>query len=247
LVFLWYLFARSLNEQYGSPGFYLGETFWDFPQTWFSAVHFTRHYIQRLPELWVGWGMLIPFLIGTVVCIRQKRGGFLWFWFLAAAIALGLTSMIANNHDYYGLLMIPAVAAISGIGLAFLWEQKSVIKNAALLFCIVAPIVTAIRIKHRFETDTRFEAIRQDTEQHIPRTALVMVEEPTTAVRLYQMNRHGWPIRHGVSLPALQEPLASGADFLVTERPLYMYDSSLAPFFDPTPQRIDSLYCYRVK
>lgn len=247
IVFCWFMFARSVNAQYGSPGFYLGETFWDFPAHWFSTVHFTRHYIQRLPELWVGWGLLLPFLIGTLVCIRKRSGGFFWLWFVAAAIALGLTSMISNNHDYYGLIMIPAVAAISGLGLAFLWKHGPIGRKAAILLCLIAPVVTVVRIKHRFNADTGFESIRQDTEQLIPPTALVMVEDPTTAVRLYQMNRHGWPIRQGVTLQTLQEPLAEGADFLLIERPLYMYDSLLTPFFDPVPQRIDSLYCYRVK
>ncbi len=247
LPFAWFMFARSLNEQYGSPGFYLGETFWDFPEHWFSAVHFTRHYIQRLPELWVGWGMLVPFIIGVVASIRQKSGGFFWLWFIAGGIALGLTSMIANNHDYYGLIIVPAMAAISGFGLAFLWKKNALMQKAVIGFCIVALLVTAVRIKDRFTLKSNFDAIRRDAELHIQKTDLVIVEDPTTAVRLYQMNRHGWPIRHGLFLDTLQVPLAGGANVLVTEQPLYMYDSAIAPLFDSIPQRIDSLYCYRVR
>ncbi|MCH7878467.1 MAG: glycosyltransferase family 39 protein [candidate division Zixibacteria bacterium] len=250
LVMVWFDYARGVNEVHGNPGFYLGETFWDFPETWFSMKHIKKVFLQWPPELWIGWGMLPAFIIGVFQSLKRKTGGVFLLWIIAGYIVLGLTSQLSTNHDYYSLVIVPAFAALTGFGLWWMNLSGGWKRGIAVILMIIAPVASFIRISHRFSDVPEFADIRADTAEYIMPGALVMVEDPTQAIRLYQLNRHGWPLRHGIKSDVIARNIESGAEFLVLENSFDRYGQTdaLARLIETDSLfRLAKLYGYPVR
>lgn len=250
LVLAWFAYARWLNTIHGSPGFYLGETFWDFPETWFSIKHAKKVFLQWPPELWIGWGMLPVFIYGVYYALKRKTGGMFFVWIIAGYIVLGLTSQISTNHDYYSLIIVPAFAAISGLGLWRIYTLGGWRRGIATALIIVAPVAAFVRVSHRFSDVPEFDTIRASAAEHIAPDALVMVEDPTQAIRLYQLDRRGWPLRHGIKSDVIARNIANGTEFLILENSYERYEKSaaLAGMIETDSLfRLATLYGYPVK
>jgi hypothetical protein len=89
--------------------------------------------------------------------------------------------------------------------------------------------------------------MRQLADSYIPRESLVAVEEQTTAIRLYQLNRHGWPIRGEITADKLHTPISKGAEFVILEKPATAYDSTVLSLLDSSPVSTSPMFVYHVR
>ncbi|MCX6826736.1 MAG: glycosyltransferase family 39 protein [candidate division Zixibacteria bacterium] len=244
VIFGWFTYARRVNELYGSGAFYLGEHFLDFKTHFLDFKFLKKLFLQWPFELWIGWILIPAFVIGLYWAIKKKTGRFYIFWILAAYIIFVPTSQHSGTHDYYTLIIVPPLAALTGVGLAkiFEWGRRGWI-FAALLLLMAVP-GTLIRIHSRFGPTNEFYQIRNDVEKLIPAKSLVMVQDNTTAIRLYQLNRKGWPLRNIIKYDEIKKYVSQGAQFLILDRPIETYDDSLTILFEKNPKTIGSFYCY---
>lgn len=245
LAFAWYQYGRFVNSLYNSPGFDLGDSLGQFPEQLFSALFFKKLFLQWPWELWIGWA-LAPLCIAGFYVAFQLKDKALWLWVCGAYLAFAVTSSHSSSHDYYTLPILAPICLFAGLGGWHLWRRYAAVRWILVTIGLVAPLVTMVRISHRIDEVSEFESIREESNALIPRDALVVVQESTTAIRLYQLNRHGFVIRNRQSISSASEGLGRGAIFLITERQYDDIDDSLPAFHFRPPQRIGPLYCYEL-
>ena len=244
----WFAYARHVNLTHGSPGFYLGENLANFHQFLFAAQFFKKLFLQWPWELWIGWAMVPAFALGVwKLWTRARRRLFIGTWILAVYIVFALTAQHSASHDYYTLVALPPLALVTGLGLRMLLEGSAWRRALLVLLLVAAPVGAWLRVGHRFTDESQFGEIRQAADRTIPPQALVMVEDPTTAVRLYQLNRHGWPLRFAITYDTVRTRIEKGADYLVLTKPLDSYQDSLSLLVASAPVRLGPLYAYRVE
>ena len=172
-------------------------------------------------------------------------------WIVGGYIILGLTAQLSTNHDYYSLVILPPFALITGAGIEKLCARGRWRQWTALTLVALAPLVAGIRVSHRFGATPEFESVRSASAKHIPAHDLVMVEDNTTAIRLYQLNRRGWPIRFGVTSEKLAPCIEEGAKYLILENPIDSYadslGNSLKDLVSGSSFRVGPFFGYQIK
>lgn len=247
VVYGWFSYARHVNEVNRSAGFYLGEYLSAFVDFMLKPDFFKKLFLQWPFEIWIGWVLVPIFLYGVYRIIKTGIGRIYFVWILACYIVFVMVSSHSHTHDYYTLIIVPPLAAITGIGLNRFMQTASWRRYVVLALVVLAPVGAAVRTRHRLTDVNDFDQIRRDSDRSIPRDALVMVEETTMATRLYQLNRTGWPLRRAINYSAVEPLVKKGGEYLVLENPIETYNDSLALLFETMPERISDLYCYRAR
>jgi hypothetical protein len=73
-----------------------------------------------------------------------------------------------------------------------------------------------------------YETLREQADNVIADSALVIVVDETPPARLYQLDRHGWSLQEMPSFRGLRDLVARGADYLVLNQPVAPNDSLTA-------------------
>lgn len=243
----WFLYARWVNETHGSPGFYLGEMLWDFSDYLFSPQFYKKLFMQWPFELWIGWVLVPAFIYGVYHTIKGGSGAAYYIWILCCYLAFAMISGHSSSHDYYTLIIVPPLAALSGLGLYGMHKTGHWRRYLVVVLLVVAPAGAIARIHHRLTTVEEFDQMRKDAQRAIPAESLVMVQDTTPAIRLYQLNRKGWPLRGEIEYRTIKEYVEQGGKYLILDEPIDNYDDSLSILFKETDQGIGRLYLYVVK
>ncbi len=242
----WYLYARSVNELYQTPGFYMGGMLTTFYKYLATPQFFKKLFLQWPFELWVGWMLVIFFVIGLYLLIKGKKNYGIFSWIFSCYMVFSIISYHSSSHDYYTLIILPPIAAITGVGL----HKITQLKYGNYLFIawfLIIPFVTYFRLEHRLESEPRFDKIREDAANVIKDNALVMVEDGSTSIKLYKLNKIGWPLRGTIKYAYVKKLIAEGGEYIVLENEIEKYDDSLKYLFDENFQTIDNLYCYTIR
>lgn len=247
IVWGWIQYASWVNDEYGSGGFYLGENLPNFHHFLFASQFYRKLFMQWPFELWIGWSLVPAFLYGIYRAVKDKSGRIFLVWILGAYLVFAVTAEKSASHDYYTLIIVPSLAVFSGLGLASLHSGAGWRRNIVIILVLAALPVAMARIHSRFGPTEDFAAIRESAEKIIPAGDLVMAQDNSPAVRLYQLNRRGWPLRFGIRCSQVIDYVRQGAKFLVLENPIETYNDSLALIFDNNASRIGPLYCYSLR
>lgn len=244
---LWLYYARWLQAKHGVGAFYLGGYgLTDFLKYFFD-IQFLKKLVLQWPfELWIGWAIVPIFFAGIYYTRRKSERTFYLLWIVGMYIVFILTAVKSSTHDYYTLTIVPALAAISGVGMYGLLQRGGWRKILLTALLVISPAVTIIRIVPRFGDTGEFHAIRMAAERAIPVKSLVMVEDKTQAIRLYQLNRKGWPLKKNITYREIKEYVGKGGQFLILDKPIGNYDDSLRLIFSDSAIKLGSLYCYNV-
>lgn len=244
----WFQYAQEVNELHQSAGFYLGEKLAIFHEYLFASQFVEKLVVQWPWELWIGWGLVPATLLGLFAIRRTKRTAtYLAIWIVATFIVFAITAMHSASHDYYTLIIVPPLAIISGFGLKQLTCGARYRQALLVLLLVAGPIGAWARIGSRLSGESNFHQIRAAAKATIPPDALVMVQDPTTAIRLYQLNRRGWPLRSQITRDMVAGLISRGGEYLILSDPLDQYNDSLALLVDTIPSRLGPLHCYTVK
>lgn len=243
----WYLYARSVNELYQTPGFYMGGMLTTFYKYLATPQFFKKLFLQWPFESWVGWMLVIFFVTGLFLLIKEKKKYGIFVWIFSCYMVFSIISYHSSSHDYYTLIILPPIAAITGVGINKIIQMKKYRNVIFILLFVVIPFTPFLRIHQRFIDVPNFDKIRSDANVIIPSNSLVMVEDPTTAIRLYQLNKKGWPLRDTITYSYVKQLIDEGGDFIILENEIDKYDDSLKYLFETQYRKIDNLYCYPVQ
>ena len=151
---------------------------------------------ERLGHIILGSLGLIPFTLGalnTKVKNLTIQVFLLGAFFYVAAVA------DANvMHDYYQILVIPAIALAAGSGTVFLWEGKVFNKIAGRVIAVVSVIVMLItgwnQISGNFNVNhPEIMEAGAEVARITPPDALIVAPYNGDTAFLYQTGRWGWP------------------------------------------------------
>jgi 4-amino-4-deoxy-L-arabinose transferase-like glycosyltransferase len=245
-VLAWLLYARSVSRAHHSVAYYLGDNLLDFPRYLFDDLFFRKLVLQWPAELWVGYAFVPAFIWGLIAVWKTELRKLMQWWLLSVYLVFAVTAMHSSTHDYYTLVIVPLMAIVSGFGLAHLLSRNGWRRHVAVVLIALAPVTACLRIAHRFGDTTDYYQIRQSSDDQVPRESLVAVEDYTKAVRLYQMNRHGWPIQDSVTAELVLARQKLGARYLVLKRPIEQYQGLSAGISTVARFRLGPLFAYEL-
>lgn len=242
----WMHYARELSNQYGGA-FEMRMRLDAIMGILFSKVFVKTLIVQWPIEIWFGWLLAPAFIYGVVVAVKERKGAFYFVWILSAYIVFVIISLKSVSHDYYTLIAVCPLAALTGIGLSRLYESGGWQRVIALVMLCLAPLWAFHRIYHRFGPTDEFFEVRTASAKYLPKESLVIVDDRTPIDRLYQLNRYGWSLRNDVRFERVEQFIQEGGQFLLLNKPVEQYTDSISQLVAGPPKRLGPLYCYSVK
>jgi 4-amino-4-deoxy-L-arabinose transferase-like glycosyltransferase len=170
---------------------------------------------ERLGHLILGSLGLIPFVFGL---INTKVKNLFVQAFLAGALFYVIVVASANvMHDYYQILVIPAIALCLAAGVVFLWTTdmfNKVLARSIVLVSIAVMLITGwnqVAGDYNINHPEIIEA-GQAVDKITPKNALVIAPYMGDTSFLYQTNRWGWPVIDD----SIDNMIKQGADYYVS-------------------------------
>lgn len=201
-VFLWRLWISQFPE---------GIPFWDWAfngdRIRFHPAFWRWIFGERLGILILGGFGLIPF---AATLIKKPVNKFI-LWFLAGMFFYVTVVATANvRHDYYQILIMPAVALALADGAVWLWRRSRLLLALSLL---VMFLVGWDRVKPFYQVN-HYEIIEAGrvVDEITPKDALVVAPYNGDTAFLYATNRRGWPAVDD----SIDNLIAKGADYYVS-------------------------------
>lgn len=173
---------------------------------------------ERLGKLILGVWLVFPFVAGLV---KRPKGNFPWFLHTLVFSQVMYVSIVATasvRHDYYQVLMIPAVVLVLGAGALALWNSDVFDRNLVrlgLVGTVVLGLFASFYSIKGFYNINHPEIIRAGVaaDQLLPKDAKVIAPYDGDTAFLYQTKRVGWPY---VTLPIDQMMSRLGAEYYVS-------------------------------
>ncbi len=204
-LILWRLWIRQFPEAipasewlFNGDGIRFKGAFW----FWLFA--------DRIGRLILGYWGLIPFAFGII-----KAPRFLLLFLGSCFLFLFVFATGNVRHDYYQIIIIPALAIFVGLGLDYLLT----LKPRGVLLAVVCWLLS-VGFGWYFVRDfyninhPEIVAAGKKTSEIAPPKALVIAPYSGDTAFLYQTNRAGWPVMEGT----IDEMAKKGADFYVNTK-----------------------------
>jgi hypothetical protein len=162
---------------------------------------------ERLGILILGvWG-LVPFIFGVTKKLKDK---FALYFILGMALYVTIVASANVRHDYYQILIIPAVSLCLAIGSAFLWKRSKIILAISI---VVMFLIGWDRIKPFYQINhPELMEVGKVVDQTLPKDALIVAPYNGDTAFLYQTNRWGWPAVD----TSIDKIIGQGADYYVS-------------------------------
>ena len=181
-----------------------------FKGAWFKWI-----FGERIGKLILGiWGVF-PFVEGVAVA-----GGYLLSWFGGALVYLTVFATGNVHHDYYQILIIPAVSILLGVGVSGIlrktfFDLSSLVKTGMLVLIIVFMWAFSwYDVRGDYQIN-RYAIVLagKAVDRLLPQDAIVVAPYDGDTAFLYQTNRRGFPI---LPLPIDEMPKRFGAQYYVS-------------------------------
>lgn len=170
---------------------------------------------ERLGHLILGSLGIIPFIFGA---LNTKTKNHFIHWFLLGTVFYFMVVANANvMHDYYQILVIPAVALTLASGSIYLWNQNvfnKIIARSVLFFSVFVMLLTGwFQVKGNYVIN-HWEIIEAGMaiDKIAPKDALVVAPYVGDTAFLYQTKRKGWPAIDD----SIDNIIKRGADYYVS-------------------------------
>lgn len=213
-LILWRQWIQGFPEGIPASDWLLNKDNIRFKGSWFFWL-----FADRIGRLILGYWGLIPFGLGLT--IHNKKEG--WFFRLFLLGALLYMSIIAGGnvqHDYYQILLLPAIAIYIGKGISFLWTKKEEISNVWSRGLAIISVLFlfsfswySIRTYYWINRPEIIEAGKM-ADTLLPKDAKVIAAYMGDTTFLYQTKRSGWPLNFDID-----KKIAMGATHYVTVSP----------------------------
>ncbi len=167
---------------------------------------------ERLGHIILGSLGLIPFIFGV---LNTKVKNLFIQAFLIGALFYVVAVAAANvMHDYYQILVIPAISLALASGTIFLWEGKIFNKILSRLVVTVSILVMLItgwnQISGNYAVNhPEIMEAGAAVDKITPKDALIVAPYNGDTAFLYQTNRWGWPAIDN----SIDKIIEEGADY----------------------------------
>lgn len=188
----------------------------------FTGAFFRWIFQVRIGRLILGsWGLPIV-LLGL---FKREKHDMLFFYSLILSALLYLTIIARGNvqHDYYQILIIPAIAFLFGLGGDFLLKSafklpaNRIIGIGIFSMCVIFMWSFAwYQVRDYFNINNpAIVTAGHAVDRLTPKNALIIAPLDGDTSFLYQTNRKGWPsFEHSTA-----DLVKLGADYLVLANP----------------------------
>lgn len=161
----------------------------------FRPAFFRWIFGERIASLILGkWGM-IPFFFGVVDSVRSR---YFLAWIVSALIYLVIFATGNIQHDYYQIVIMPAISVITAIGIVKLFAGNLVQKALVLVTVVFMlafswyDVVGNYQVNH-WEIIRAGAAVQRLTQPN----AIVLASYMGDTAFLYQTNRRGFTVLNG--------------------------------------------------
>lgn len=162
----------------------------------FRPAFFRWVFIERIQNMILG-GLSVFFLIAGIFLSKKN----------VVILSLGISCMLylitfqGGNvqHDYYQIIILPAIATYFGNGMAFFFKKKYSIGTLLFNFSVISVIVSLslfysfYQIRHFFDTDATLLNIAQIIKTVTPENSLIVTDTTGDTTLLYLSERKGYP------------------------------------------------------
>jgi hypothetical protein len=151
---------------------------------------------ERLGHLILGSFGLVPFIFG--VLNTKVKNYFIHSLLAGALFYLVLVASANTMHDYYQILIIPALALCLAAGSVYLWTQTSFNVSLARIILVFSMGVMAVTGWNQISGNYNInhpEILSAGlwVDQNTPKDSLVIAPYNGDTAFLYATNRRGWP------------------------------------------------------
>jgi len=157
----------------------------------FKGSFFFWLFADRLGRMISGYWGLIPLALGFLN--SKSRLLNLWFISLLAYLVIFATGNV--QHDYYQIILIPAVSVLIAQGLVFLLRLGTYTAYGLAFISFIAMLTFSwYHIRGLYQINNpAIVAAGQAVDQLTPKDAKVIAPYDNDTAFLYQTNRTGWP------------------------------------------------------
>ncbi len=165
----------------------------------FSGAFFYWLFADRVGRLITGYFGIALFILGFLRKF-DKAGVFFLSFVISSLLYMFVIAKGNVNHDYYQILIIPAVVIFMALGVDFLLKQggKLFPKTVGYSIIIVCSIFTFMfgwySVRDYFNINNpSIVAAGKAADKILPKDAKVIAPYGGDSAFLYQTNRKGWP------------------------------------------------------
>lgn len=229
----WRLFITQFPQ--GIPAsdwlFFGVNTGGELKSVFFRPAFFRWIFFERILILLLG-GYTIVFLMAGIIKKPFKSA---LFYSIGASALLYLFTFQGGNvqHDYYQVVILPAVAIFVGLGVSlFLQLGKKVVNQTMLIASIVVIfagswLFSYERVKDYYNISESMVSTSQAIKLITEEDAIVVTDTVGDTTLLYNANRRGYP----AVTEDLHDLHKRGADYFVTDKPDVITEVKKVPDF----------------
>jgi hypothetical protein len=173
----------------------------------FHPAFFRWLFGERIGILILGtWG-LVPFAFGLVKKFKNK---FSLHLSLSMLVYLVVVATANVRHDYYQILIIPAIALSLALGTSYLWRHAKIVLILSMLTMF---LISWDRIKPFYQVNhPELMEVGKIVDETLPKDAKIIIPYDGDTAFLYQTNRKGWPAVED----SIDNMIKRGADYYVS-------------------------------
>lgn len=185
----------------------------------FKGAWFQWLFAERLGKMILGFWGLIPFGVGTLIPASKKEGWVMHLLGFGCLIYLSVFAAGNVQHDYYQIILLPAISMYMAKGLDFFISHKGfsfVSRYLLLAISVLFMLAFSWYTMRSFYWINRPEILTagRKADEILPKDAKVIAPYNGDTTFLYQTKRTGWPLGFDID-----EKIAMGATHYVTVSP----------------------------
>jgi len=192
LTFLVIIFVPFLAWRMWMRSFPQGIPFWEWAfngdRIRFHPAFWRWIFGERLGILILGVGGVVPFVMALT---KKPVNKFILYFLLGMFLYVSIVASANVRHDYYQILVIPAVSLALAEGSLWLFKRSKILLAVSLL---VMFLIGWDRIKPFYQVNhPEIIEAGQEIDKITPKDALVAAPYNGDTAFLYATNRWGWP------------------------------------------------------
>jgi hypothetical protein len=199
-VLLWYMHARSVNQNYSPTEAYVFHiSYWLRPSLFISPKYLIKVFEHGWMQMLTPVGFTL-FLFGLFIKIKYQQGIILWAW-LAGTVVYMIVFCTHMGDPYYNLLFLPITSIFAAKAVVWIWQHASgemifLHNRFARIMAIVLLLVLIGRYATYAYTVPRgyrhIPVLAETIEQMTDKNDLLITSIPDGHATHYYSKRKGW-------------------------------------------------------
>lgn len=224
-AFWWQMLAKDLTARYNLWEFLAVVRFPTSLADFLTIAY--NNMLTDLPETWIGYGLILPFLFGCFALLQKNKALVLWSTMSGFAFYLALQKQF-EVHDYYMLVFTPFIALAVAAGINSMAGLRQVIFIALLA---LSPAWAIVRESHNWKPKhyrVPFELVNPKNQSKIwalsnPNVRYIVGPDQSGCVYFYYLHAKGYPWYRPNDTGDFRRFLNEAAGGFITNTPEVLY------------------------